>query len=288
MSQPPSKFVDDQHFCVLTQFALATTAVVLSALSVNVPHDGSSDVPYFICGFILAALHALMIILRIVVLTSLGRKGVPTKKKILDTFLEVRCVDLLWKVFCSHGFAWGITGVVLCALGGVSCDKEKNKEGEELSGANATSSCYYDIYKEKGDQYKGLAIGLLVVHVFSSVWFFFSFFTYSHYAKELVDPKPQPQPKPQPKPAADANPAPKPKQPAGSDSTKKAGLEQLSAKKADLEQLERRLNDREQAIQQRELGLNERENALWTVHLNNIQGGPPPPPRYEQLAIVEE
>jgi hypothetical protein len=63
-----------------------------------------------------------------------------------------------------------IPGTILTGIGGINC--EVKKENETV--VEVKNNCYYNIEGELGDLYKGLAIGLLVLHIASFVYLLFS------------------------------------------------------------------------------------------------------------------
>lgn len=61
--------------------------------------------------------------------------------------------------------AWCIPGTILTGLGGVNCDIKDNGHGN----TTVRNSCYFDIEGEHGNMYKGLAIGIVVIHTLSFI-----------------------------------------------------------------------------------------------------------------------
>lgn len=69
------------------------------------------------------------------------------------------------------GFLWCCAGIPLTVIGGAACQIV----GDNSTDANVTvtvqNTCYYDIEGDKAYLYKSMAIGLIVVHVFSVFYF---------------------------------------------------------------------------------------------------------------------
>jgi hypothetical protein len=64
---------------------------------------------------------------------------------------------------------WCIPGTILSGIGGVNCGIDKDNNTVKVR-----NNCYYDINGEHADMYKGLAVGLVILHIFSFVYLLLS------------------------------------------------------------------------------------------------------------------
>ncbi|XP_053392689.1 uncharacterized protein LOC128555157 [Mercenaria mercenaria] len=172
---PPQKFKTDQSFCLLCIFLFFGASVTLSGLSTGMDDGGSFPYPYFFTGFVLAPILLVNLISRWYVVTAVEKKGL-TRNNIVEILNKTTCGNHIWPWSCKVGMLWCIPGSILTGLGGVNCGIEENHDNTTLTNDTRTvrNTCYYDIEGVHGEMYKGLATGLVVIHVFSFVYLLLS------------------------------------------------------------------------------------------------------------------
>ncbi|XP_060602689.1 uncharacterized protein LOC132755787 [Ruditapes philippinarum] len=166
---PPRKFVGDQYFCEVCIFGFMAASISLSSLSAGMDDGGTFPYQYFFTGFILGAILLVNLISRIYVVNAVEKKGV-TRKNIIKILTKTTIGNIIWPWTCRVGMLWCIPGILLTAIGGVNCGIDKKENNTVV----VRNTCYYDIEGERGDMYRGLAIGLLVVHIFSFIYLLLS------------------------------------------------------------------------------------------------------------------
>ena len=215
----------------------------------------------------------------------------------------------LFHVWTLVGLCWCTLAVVIIVIGGVQC--QPGAAGGKPSPLNCTSvnqtdcvqswtkngkpiskNCYYDVDAENGELMLSLAIGLLVLHTLSGLWFLLTTCTLEWVRDNVIsDPEPKSvvlAAKPSAeaaKPSADKQTVEQEKKKL--DTEKKEWMKkkkELEKRTRELEQKETRYAEKEQALQERESLLRTREEALWTVRLR--QEAALPPPRYDQVYAV--
>ena len=153
-----------------------------------------------------------------------------------------------------------IPGVILTGVGGVNC--EVKKENDTI--VEVKNTCYYNIEGDLSGLYKGLAIGLIVLHIVSLVYLLFSNCPV-HSVLEHIKEDPR---RNTVAPTSTATPAASHSQQAASNTS--ARTENEADLKAKVQRLETRLAELE-------------ERDVQARHLNFI----PPPPSYGELMSIE-
>ncbi|XP_053391501.1 uncharacterized protein LOC128554268 [Mercenaria mercenaria] len=147
-------------------------SITLSSLSAGMDDGGSFPFPYVFTGFVLGPILLVNLISRWYVVRAVQKKGV-TRKNILEILNNTTFGKHIWPWSCRVGMLWCIPGSILTGLGGVNCGIEENHDNANVT-SRVKNNCYYDIEGVHGEMYKGLAIGLVVIHVFSFVYLLLS------------------------------------------------------------------------------------------------------------------
>ncbi|XP_045183024.2 uncharacterized protein LOC123541530 isoform X3 [Mercenaria mercenaria] len=171
---PPQKFVSDQFFCQLCIFVFMGVSITLSSLSAGMDNGGSFPFPYFISGFLLGIVLLVNLASRWYVVRIVQKKGL-TRKNILDALNNTTCGTHIWPWSCRVGMLWCISGSIVTGIGGVNCRIDENKENNSATNdTEVKNTCYYNIEGENAELYKGLAIGLVVMHALSFAYLMLS------------------------------------------------------------------------------------------------------------------
>ncbi|XP_053400448.1 uncharacterized protein LOC123541530 isoform X2 [Mercenaria mercenaria] len=172
---PPSKFINDQWFFQLFILVFLVCSVTCSSLSIGMDDGGSFPYPYSFTGFVLAPILLVNFISRSYVMTVVHRKGL-SKKNLLEILKNTVFGQHIWPWSCKVGMLWCIPGSILSGIGGVNCGIDENPDNNSSTtdAPKVRNTCYYEIEGEHSELYRGLAIGLVIVHVLSFVNLLFS------------------------------------------------------------------------------------------------------------------
>lgn len=284
---PPLKFINDQCFCQVFLMVFMGFAVTLSGFSAGMDDGGSFPHPYFFTGFILAPLLLTNLVSRGIVVKTIKEKGL-SRKNILDVLNTTFCGNIIWPWSCRIGMLWCIPGCILTGLGGVNCGIEEKEDGN----TTVKNTCYFDIEGEHGDMYKGLAIGLVVIHVFSFIFLLLSNCPVNSVLDQIKeDPKrntvapAQQTTSPQQVTATNTGPTTSPATNQNAENlaraTANSGATNQSAsggQDIEMKALKKELDERSKELERREREISERERRLTEFNTEL-----PPPPSYNEI-----
>lgn len=104
----------------------------------------------------------------------------------------------VWPKTAQIGIYWCIAGVPLTVVGGLTCSPTTEN-------STAVNTCYYDVDGDKADLYRTMSVLLIVLHVFSFLFFTLTCCPLKTIKNKIVeDPKPASAKKAQPAKKADA------------------------------------------------------------------------------------